>query len=177
MTSANFHIRPLAPVQSAMLRETLAGASGRYVERLEICFAAQVDPEVIRDAWRETVAATEVLRARIVIENGDPIGWVPTDNEGEWLEISDPSNDWQHGAGDCGEEAPDLVKGSPWRVLFFPAEGRWIWIFHHALLDGRSIVKVARAFMDRVQGRDPGRVAWAGWADGDEGMVAEASAF
>lgn len=152
-----------------MLRETLAGDGGKYIERLEIRFKADLEAGVIRYAWQQTVAATEALRARFVFENDDPVGWTADGDPGECLEL--------HGAADDIGQAPDPSKGAPWKVLFFPDERRWVWIFHHALLDGRSIVRIARAFIDRVHGLDPGPLPLAAWQAGDDAMLAEASRF
>jgi hypothetical protein len=47
--------------------------------------------------------------------------------------------------------------------VYWPEEGRFIWTFHHALLDGRSITRVLRDFLERLAGGNPEPLAVAEW--------------
>jgi hypothetical protein len=142
----------LSPLQAAMLRDTLAYA-GRNIEQVEIVFSADAITRVL-SAWLETVGATAALRTAFLFQDGEPVGMsessavpqillpelVPSSFE-EWL------------ARDRGE-ALDLEGGLPWRVTFWPSERRFVWTFHHALLDGRSITRILRAFLARLTGNE-----------------------
>jgi hypothetical protein len=156
----------LAPLQQVMLRDSLsAPEAGHHVEQVEIRFTSGVDAARILAAWADTVARTEALRVEFVIGHGAPRSWklsgavnpvnlqecVPESWEG-WLE-----NDR------C---RPLLRPGAvPWRAVFWPDDRRFIWTFHHALLDGRSIARVLREFMNRADGGDARPLAVSRWIE------------
>lgn len=145
-------IASISPLQQAMLRDTLAHGGGRNVEQVEIRFSPRVTPERVLDAWRETVGETAALRMGFVFEDGDPSGMCESNVEPRVrIEEEDPQSFEEWLARDRVEEL-DLEGGPPWRVVFWPAARRFVWTFHHALLDGRSITRILRGFQARLTG-------------------------
>jgi hypothetical protein len=147
----------LAPLQRVMLRDTLAAPSaGQHVEQVEICFCEGVASEKVERAWRETEKQTEALRMGVEdFEVMTPLlepweTWLELDRAGCLL-----------GTGQV-----------PWRVKFWPDERRFLWTVHHALLDGRSLTRVVRAFLRRVSGEEGGELALARWQAPTPGMIA-----
>ena len=59
---------------------------------------------------------------------------------------------------------PLLAPGEvPWRATYWPRTGRFLWTFHHALLDGRSITAILIAFLARISGEPAEDLALAKW--------------
>ncbi|MBC8127321.1 MAG: amino acid adenylation domain-containing protein [Gloeobacteraceae cyanobacterium ES-bin-144] len=142
----------LSPVQAAMLRDSLGGAAGRYVEQVEISFAATVPAEKIISAWEATVAATEALGVCFVVENGEPCGLTAVSPMAALrIEREIPAN-WDVWLSEDRGHGIPLTGAVPWRAAYWPAGRKLIWTFHHALLDGRSIAKILKSFQIRLKG-------------------------
>lgn len=154
----------LAPLQRIMLRDSLAEeAAGHHVEQVEINFAASARPDRVAASWAETVARTEVLRITFPFENGEPHGMETT-----WplpiLDLRETSPvDWRSWLA-ADRRLPLLAsRQAPWRAVYWPQDGRFLWTFHHALLDGRSITRILRSFLAGVSGGVPESLALAKW--------------
>lgn len=143
----------LAPLQRLMLRDSLAEeAAGHHVEQVEINFAPSEGPERVAASWAATVAQTEVLRTAFSIENGEPRGM-----ESTWplplLDLRETSPvDWRSWLTDDRHLPLLAPRQAPWRAVYWPHDGRFLWTFHHALLDGRSITRILRSFLGGVSG-------------------------
>lgn len=156
----------LAPLQRLMLRDTLAGGSGdAHVEQVEIRFRSGIPEARVVAAWQETVAATLALRISFLHHDGEPVSWEIATREGhlECLRAEPASwDDWRENE----RRLPLLVAGEvPWRARHWPAHGRLIWTFHHALLDGRSIAKIMRSFLIRLAGGEAEFLGLPCWVD------------
>ena len=154
----------LAPLQRVMLRDSLAEAgAGHHVEQVEILFARGPILGRVAAAWVETVARTAALRVAFVMDDGHAVGreFVTPQN---FLNSSEPLPiSWEiwRNADRCRPLlAPHEV---PWRAVYWPEDGRFIWTFHHALLDGRSISRVLQNFLERLAGGNPEPLAIAEW--------------
>jgi hypothetical protein len=154
----------LAPLQEVMLRDSLAeGTAGHHVEQVEIVFAPDAWRNRVAAAWAETIARTEALRVAFSVENGEPVGIEavvtrPALCENEALPAS--WDTWLT-ADRC---RPLIAPGEvPWRAVYWPQSGRFLWTFHHALLDGRSITTVLRGFLARLSGDPAEDLALAKW--------------
>jgi hypothetical protein len=147
-----------------MLRDSLAEeAAGHHVEQLEIHFAAGEWRDRVVGSWAETVARTEILRLSFSIINQEPCGMesaLPL----PLLELRETSPaDWCAWLT-CDRRLPLLApRLAPWRAVYWPHDGRFLWTFHHALLDGRSITRVLRSFLAGVSGGVPENLALARW--------------
>jgi amino acid adenylation domain-containing protein len=142
-----------SPLQAAMLRDTLA-YGGRNIEQVEIVFSAAAALDRVLPAWLETVRETSALRMMFLFREGEPVGISETSTAPQIRKLDVfPSSFDEWLACDRGE-ALDLEGGLPWRVTFWPSERRFVWTFHHALLDGRSITRILRAFQARLTGNN-----------------------
>ncbi|MGL4400677.1 MAG: hypothetical protein ACRCXD_12470 [Luteolibacter sp.] len=163
----------LAPLQRVMLRDSLAEeAAGHHVEQLEIRFAAGEWRDRVASSWAETVARTEVLRLSFSIENREPRSM-----ESAWplpiLELRETSpTDWHAWLTDDRHLPLLAPRQAPWRAVYWPHDGRFLWTFHHALLDGRSITRVLRSFLAGVSGGVPKNLALAQWHPPDARSLA-----
>lgn len=147
-----------------MLTDSLAtGEAGTHVEQVEIVFAESIDGEKIISAWKATVAATEALRISFKFSKRNPVGSRFVSSTGRFCqEQSSPASleAWLH----TDRHRPLLVENQvPWRVTWWPCGRRFIWTFHHALLDGRSITRVIRNFLLRVIGEDVETLSLVRW--------------
>jgi hypothetical protein len=147
----------LAPLQRVMLATKACGA---HVEQVEITFSKSVSPTQIHDAWRDTVDHTEALQITF-----------PSEHRWDWaervpaLEMHDAiPQDWATWL--LNDRHHDLMhpKTSPWRAVLWPEARRFVWTFHHALLDGRSITRILRSFLDRIDGMFVSPLALAKWS-------------
>lgn len=162
----------LAPLQLRMLRDSRADpGAGHHVEQVDIVFAGGVSTDRIPAAWRATVDATEALRiafppveagicgwgglVEMEIVRGRPVSW------DRWL--------------DKDRRRPLLAEGAvPWRAVFWPGARRLIWTFHHALLDGRSIARVLRSFLERLDGGEPDPLPLSRWTPPTAAVIGRA---
>jgi hypothetical protein len=154
----------LAPLQRVMLRDSLAeGDAGHHVEQLEMLFAGGHVRGRVAAAWEETVASTAALRVAFVTANGHAAGRefvTPRNSLNQQEPLPASWESWREADRRRPLLAPHEV---PWRAVYWPEEGRFIWTFHHALLDGRSLARVLRDFLERLADGNPEPLATAEW--------------
>ena len=150
----------LAPLQQAMLKTS---GHGHHVEQVVVVFSPSVMPKQIMSAWVETVASTEALRLQFLREDA---GWLGVPFTGVIggldTEIPRPESweEWLAADRTRSLLTPGCV---PWRAVYWPEAGRFIWTFHHAMLDGRSITRILKGFVERIEGKNPGRLRLSRW--------------
>jgi hypothetical protein len=154
----------LAPLQRVMLRDSLADeGAGHHVEQVEILFKRGPVRGRVAAAWKKTVAGTEALRVAFVTANGTAVGResaAPLNFLNQQEPLPTSWENWRQ----ADRHRPLLAPHeAPWRAVYWPEEGRFIWTFHHALLDGRSITRVLRDFLERLAGGNPEPLAVAEW--------------
>lgn len=142
----------LAPLQRVMLRDSWAEEdAGHHVEQVELVISPGIWRTRVLAAWQETVARTEVLG----------VSFLMTDQEFSGIEFVEPRSisiqseapvAWETWLAADRRQSLLIPNEVPWRVTYWPAFGHFIWTFHHALLDGRSIAAILRGFMARVAG-------------------------
>lgn len=169
--------RPLlAPLQCRMLQDSqLDGESGHHVEQVEIVFAPGLVRQRVAAAWRETVERTEALQIVFLTDSNGVWTWKwgsPERNLNHLEPRSEPREFWLERDRCLPLLKPDQV---PWRAAYGPREGRFIWTFHHALLDGRSITRVLRDFLERLAGNEVPGLAIAEWHSPTAEALARAS--
>ncbi len=142
---------PISPLQAAMLRDTLA-YGGRNIEQVEIVFSAAAALDRVLPAWLETVRETAALRMMFLFQDGEPVEMRETSAAPQIRKLDGFPSSFDEWLACDREKALELEGGLPWRVTFCPSERRFVWTFHHALLDGRSITKIFRAFQARLTG-------------------------
>ncbi|MBH1937502.1 amino acid adenylation domain-containing protein [Streptomyces sp. AV19] len=115
-----------------------------------------IDTTAFERALRDTVAGTEALNVRFVLDDGRP--WQTTEPAGDWqphtadlTALADPraaALDWM--ARDI-DRPVDLTREPVFgHALFKIAEDRWLWYHrvHHIALDGFGLALVARRVAD-----------------------------
>ena len=171
------HTNLLAPLQRVMLADSLAtDGAGRHVEQVEIIFSNTLTAEKITAAWRELVEQTEALRIGFVINAGNLIGWEFASES----EISIQQNlpiSWKNWLSDDSVNPLLISRKTPWRVVYWPAARRFVWTFHHALLDGRSITRILRNFIKTLAAEPKEFLARSLWREPTSSQVALAEAM
>ncbi|RYD18022.1 MAG: hypothetical protein EOP88_24080, partial [Verrucomicrobiaceae bacterium] len=159
----------LAPLQRVMLRDSLDG-SGRdsHVEQVEIRFSPTIDPDKVITAWRDTVEHTAALGIAFLIEDGMPSGWEDVLPCPLSLQDGPLPGCWESWLEEDRHRPLLLPHEVPWRAVFWPAGDRFVWTFHHALLDGRSITRVVRVLLDRLEGISSDHLSLSRWRTPDE---------
>ncbi len=152
MTPEPQTMRPNTPLQAAMLRAAPPAADAANIEQVEVDFAAGVVMEDVGKAWAETVMKTEVLRHGFVFRDGEPCGLLPRDPGVAVSSGSEIPASWEKWLAEDRRRELPLDGGLPWRAVMWPEARKFVWTFHHALLDGRSIAVILRAFLTRVAG-------------------------
>jgi amino acid adenylation domain-containing protein len=160
-----------------MLRETLTKDPTRHIEQVVVDFEEGTCLSQVEQAWRGTVAATEALRGRFEIHDGEALGFRSGEGEVQWRTLSEEPQDWDRWLEEDRRTPLPLAEVVPWRVTCWEQSRRWVWTFHHALLDGRSITSVVQSFLKRLTGGDPGPLALPERIKPDENAVAEAITF
>lgn len=157
-------IASLAPLQEIMLRDSLAEpTAGHHIEQVEIRFTPGIRAAAVAAAWAATVVETEALQIAFVVENGLPMGIEKAAQVGS-LATAVTTPDLPAIWLDADRARPILFPATtPWRATYWPASRRLVWTFHHALLDGRSIARVLRSFLLRLQGMPAESLALARW--------------
>lgn len=166
----------LAPLQRVMLRDSLGReGEGNHVEQVEIRFSPTVDSSSVISAWKETVAGTTALRISFLIEHGLPSAWEEVHPSPLSIAEGPLPGCWETWLEEDRHRPLLLAHHVPWRAVFWPEHGRFVWTFHHALLDGRSITRIVRAFLDRVEGKPAGHLPLSRWQAPDESIKALAN--
>ncbi|MCC5858715.1 MAG: LLM class flavin-dependent oxidoreductase [Ectothiorhodospiraceae bacterium] len=160
---------PLTSIQEGMVFHHAAGGHrGVDIEQILIDFPISPDTALFLQAWERVLAAHPSLASRLHEEGGatrlapEPGFRLPVT---EAVQADNPA-DWEHWLEQDRERGFDLFKDVPMRLAHGPLDGgrRFVWTFHHLLLDGRSfpdvLVDVLDAYQALVEGRSadvPGR--------------------
>ncbi len=173
MTAEPAPLPGLAPLQRVMLWDSLAaGGAGHHVEQVEILLFPGLTGARVVAAWEETVAHTQALRTAFLTVGGMPAGLEAVE-PGEILDQAQSVPlSWESWLASDRLRPLLAPHAVPWRAVYWHEARRFIWTFHHALLDGRSIARVLRAFLRRVGGRDADDLALSEWRKPSLRMVA-----
>jgi len=154
----------LAPLQIIMLQDSLTvGNEGTHVEQVEIIFRRHIPTAEMRRAWHTVTTQADVLQMTFAIENGEPSHWLPAQKLGT-LETQEPPESWTTWLAADRTRPLLLPTTVPWRAIFWPDDRRFIWTFHHALLDGRSISRILARLLDFLHtGITPARLRLTNW--------------
>jgi len=170
-------LRPqIAPVACAMLRSSLSEPDGSSVQQVVITLQAGACGDSVVRAWNGTVEKTEALRMAFEIQAGEPVSMIPLEVEQGLKIVSTPPTDWDVWLQADRARALRLDGGRPWRALYWPSAGKLVWTFHHALLDGRSITAIVRAFRDHLCGKEVSPLSLKEWTSADPAQIDAAQA-
>lgn len=159
----------LAPLQRIMLSDSVAGTQiGVHVEQVVIVFSGGIEEMAILSAWETTVEQTEALQLGLILENGRPAGWKRAHSPRPAFSIESCEGDFEEWLQRDRERVILIEGNEPWRVAWFRAERRLVWTFHHALLDGRSITAVIRAFLAVIRGDEAKALPLSRWQAPDD---------
>lgn len=154
----------LAPLQRVMLGDSLNEPSaGHHVEQVEIVFSPGAWRGRVAAAWLETVARTEVLQIAFGIVSGEAAGIERVVAELPLTQAGPLPGSLRAWLAADRRRPLCVPRQVPWRAVYWPHDGRFVWTFHHALLDGRSIATVLRAFLSRLARGEAADLALAEW--------------
>ncbi len=160
---------PLTALQQGMLYHSLAtGDAGVYVQQFVGDLAEDLETEAFHRAWQWLAARHEVLRTRFVwSDESSPQQVVGPDVPVPWCE-----RDWRHLSAweqeaelDAFLEADrrrgvDLATAPLFRVALLrlrQAHYRFVWTSHHAILDGRSRLRLVEELFEGYAALRAGR--------------------
>lgn len=153
MEPATTPLSELAPLQRVMLHDSLVvKTAGHHVEQVEMILAPGDWRARVPAAWEETVAQTEVLQIAFLTDPGELGGIEWISSFATLIQSDQTPESWTSWLLEDRQRPLLIPHQVPWRAIYWPRDGRLIWTFHHALLDGRSITAVLRGFIDRLAG-------------------------
>lgn len=156
-------IYPLSPSQQGMFFESRAGR-GLHVEQVGCTLAGPLDAQAFRDAWQQVMGRHAVLRTAIIAKNQDePLQVV-------LAEVKPPLTveDWSHlPAAEAETRFAQLMESEARQgfemskaplmrmvlVALGPQRHRFLWSFHHILLDGWCLPLVMRDLFAAFAGK------------------------
>ena len=144
-------VYPLSPMQQGMLFETLcAPAAGAYVEQLTLRFSAGLKVEAFKTAWRGVMARHPILRSAVAYKDLEeplqivsahvPLPWKDHDFRG--LSAREQGERTEALLSEERSRSFDMRTAPLTRFLLIQLTDeayRFIWSFHHILLDGWSL--------------------------------------
>jgi amino acid adenylation domain-containing protein/FkbM family methyltransferase len=155
---------PLSPMQQGMLFHSLyAPQSGVYLQQLVSALHEDLNVSAFKKAWQRVVERHPILRTSFRWEGLDEplqevrrrvsVPWEEQDwrglNASEQNERLEAYIEADRRDGFALDEAP-LMRLALFRVA--DADYRFIWTFHHALIDGRSCLILSREFQSLYEG-------------------------
>ncbi len=147
-------VYPLTPMQSGMVFHSLVdGAAGTYLNQVRLRLSGVTDPERLARAWHDVVAATPVLRSRVVWDGLDePVQVVERFATVPLVQLDWTALDERERASELERfldadrtRGFDLAAAPLLRLAFARLPGGDVlvlWTFHHVLLDGWSAAQV-----------------------------------
>ena len=137
----------IAPLACSMLRKP--AASGQAIQQVVVRTNGAVSAPRLARAWEECVASMEVLRCGFDFSSGSPelIERVVRSP----MEVCTEEVDLEAWLQDDRRRPLDLAASVPWRCHYLEREQVWVWTVHHALLDGRSLTAITKAFLTEVE--------------------------
>jgi amino acid adenylation domain-containing protein len=156
---------PLTPLQQSMIVASATHPSaGLYVEQWIVTMSEAVDVVALQSAWQAMVRRHAILRTVISLDDLDnPAQFVVSQIDRPWGE-----HDWRAlGAAELAERWETLLaddrrrgfdvsaecraKRPLWRITVVQTahDARFVCTYHHALLDGRSLILLGRELFAR----------------------------
>ncbi len=143
-------ILPLSPQQQGMLLDSLTDpGSGMHHEQLTIRLEGELDPALLRSAWRQAAERHAILRTGFFWEGlAQPLQVVFRKTRLDWAERrGEPDAAWLLQDRLAGF---DLGRPGTFRLTLWRSgadDWRLVWTFHHLLLDGWSTALLLREVM------------------------------
>jgi len=148
-------ILPATPMQAAMLRHSLSNPSSDAYMVQVWATIDRLDPDRLAAVWRETIARHDILRAAFVDVPQTHGGTQPLLVIARHVDLpvtlldghdaDDPDAAWDRLCDDEYRRRFDVARAPLMRVTLVrtgPATHRFLWTWHHALLDGWSMSRL-----------------------------------
>lgn len=146
-------IYPLSPMQEGMLfHSRLDNASGMYCEQVSVMFSGDMQIAAMQQAWNEVIISHDILRTSFVWEDlPKPLQLVRASADIEiqvldWRQGKDLDTRLKQFLTEDRSKGFDFSKAPLMRLhyIHWPSGagkslGRFIWTYHHILLDGWSM--------------------------------------
>jgi len=154
---------PLSPMQQGMLfHSRLDKNSGMYCEQISVFLEGELNIDAMEAAWKKVIQQHEILRTSFIWENiPQPLQLVSNNchlaiNLLDWSEINDVEKALDNFLKDDREKGFDFHQPPLIRLhyIIWPSSpdtnkrGRFIWTYHHILLDGWSMPLLMRAVFE-----------------------------
>lgn len=147
---------PLTPLQQGLIYHGLREPSaGLYIQQLQVDLHQPVDAAVLQRAWQRVLAWCEVLGTQLDLHDSGGFSqrfrpdlrlpWT----EQDWSTLADEQQKirWQEFLSNDRRRGFDFKRAPLMRLALFrlaDCQYRFLWTFHHLLLDGRSHLVVIR---------------------------------
>ncbi len=149
---------PLTPLQQGMVYHSLISPqSGIYIQQLIGHLQEDIDVPCLKEAWQRTVAHHAVLKTRFAQNTkGELFQYIAKGHELEWdiedwslLDYSDHEIHWKSHLKKDRNRGFALFETPLMRMTLVKlsmGNYRFLWTYHHALLDGRSQFRILNDF-------------------------------
>ncbi len=164
-------IYPLSPMQEGMLfHSRMDSSSGMYCEQVSVLFSNQLNVSAMEAAWNGAINHHTILRSSFVWENlPRPLQLVQAHARVtlellDWRNESNTQEKLNHFLAADRAKGFDFSKAPLMRLYYIvlPSEhsgqilGRFIWSYHHILLDGWSMPLLMREVFERYNAATQG---------------------
>ncbi|KAK8148803.1 hypothetical protein G3M48_009104 [Beauveria asiatica] len=145
---------PCTPLQQGLLALT-AKRAGDYVGQEIFTLHQTIDIARFKEAWDSLVAATPILRTRIIDLPGQGIVQVVVQEESEWSTDGENAGDLKFLAGK--DRLQSMGLGAPLtrcRLVHQASHHHLVWTIHHALYDGWSLLSMLKSLEEAYNGKE-----------------------
>lgn len=154
---------PLTATQEGILFDVLSEErdTSRYVEHIEYKLGQELDPALFREVWAAMYRRHPILGARLRSRDGHSYLQVTPDTEPR-ISIHEPLDEHSATSAFSLRESVRVEDDTLMRlVLLRLADGTWrfLWTFHHLLLDGWSVALAIAEVRARYAALSVGTVA------------------
>ncbi|WP_162262797.1 non-ribosomal peptide synthetase, partial [Legionella hackeliae] len=144
---------PLTPLQEGILFHDLQSQNdGTYVVRLAFLLSSHVSKDKLKKAWEKIIFETEVLRAGVMLKTSKPLQLIYSKvklpfEELDWSKSENWRDKLKFFLAEEGSKRFNLQIAPLFRLYWINLpknEHLMIWINHHIILDGWSIMNVLK---------------------------------
>ncbi|KAM3508552.1 hypothetical protein MY10362_001139 [Beauveria mimosiformis] len=145
---------PCTPLQQGLLALT-AKRAGDYVGQEIFTLHQTIDIARFKEAWNSLVAATPILRTRIIDLPGQGIVQVVVQEESEWPTDGENAGDLKFLAGKDRLQSMGLGTSlTRFRLVHQASHHHLVWTIHHALYDGWSLLSMLKSLEKAYNGEE-----------------------
>ncbi|KAM3513561.1 hypothetical protein MY11210_002756 [Beauveria gryllotalpidicola] len=150
---------PCTPLQQGLLALT-AKRAGDYVGQEIFTLHQTIDIARFKEAWNSLIAATPILRTRIIDLPGQGIVQVVVQEEPEWPTDGEHASDLKSLAGKDRLQPMGLGTSlTRFRLVQQAGHHHLVWTIHHALYDGWSLLSMLNSLEKAYNGEEASSAA------------------